>query len=109
MHYTIAAIYTIQQLILYACIEPFGRTCVRIQNDHTPLLVSILVVNAQHLRRTYVKFSLSLTFCLFEFKYMWWYFLWGGSAPPTPRFFFLFWGAPPPNPRRGSAPDPDQG
>ena len=35
----LAAIYTDQHFSLYACTEPFGRTCVRIQNDHTPLLV----------------------------------------------------------------------
>ena len=28
---------------IYACMEPFGRTCVRIQNDHTPLLVMVCV------------------------------------------------------------------
>ena len=55
-------------------------------------MINKLVVNAQHLRRTYVKFSLSLTFCLFEFKYMWWYFFVGGLRPPNPPFFFFFFG-----------------
>ena len=31
--------YAVQYLPLYACLELFGRTCVRFQNDHTPLLV----------------------------------------------------------------------
>ena len=35
------------------------------------------------------------------------FFLWRGSAPPTPRsFFFFLGGSAPQPPRRGSAPDP---